>query len=142
MLRWLRSFVAVLVLVMIPASAAQSEPYTAYGATAGDPRIFEDGAACFAAIVDRDGTSCAVVYGHVFDQLNRLPMNQQRPPDALPDGTYAGYSSPGLEPVWDFNDVTFYLLRGFVQYADDGGRPPVPVPGLSRAHPRQEPPSR
>ncbi|MBW3584124.1 MAG: hypothetical protein KY455_13620 [Euryarchaeota archaeon] len=114
----------VLALLTVPMASAQS---TQFGSTAGDPAYLEDGKECFERIgydeatgVGTDGeTSCVVLYGHVFDLLNAVPINIQRPIPGT-DPIARGFSgSPNAEPYWDLNQLTLYSSPGFVEYKSD-----------------------
>lgn len=113
------------------ATAAPGEHSSAWGSMAGDPRVYEDGAACFSEIEAqaRDGTACAVLYGHIFDLLNRVYINVQRPHPESEDLARGFPGVVGHEALFNFNELTLASTAGFVEYKDDGTNP--------RVHPEQ-----
>lgn len=118
------------IMLFAPLGAAQTT--TPYGTVSGDARVLEDGAKCFEAVAGSQDT-CVVLYGHVFDLLNAVPANVQRPPDGAIDLSKGFTGTPGYEPVWDFNQLDLYSSPGFVEYPPNSNEKPRlhPERGLS-----------
>ena len=117
-------------LLASPTAMAQKEQY---GSRSGDERVLEDGARCFEATADNDETTCVVLYGHLFDLLNKVPINVQRPPDGAHDLSRGFSSTPGYERMWNLNELILESSPGFVEYPDDVNADPRlhPERGLS-----------
>lgn len=113
--------VALALLLLIPAGSAQS---TQYFATSGDEIYRQDGAECLEAVgfdpanIEEGQDTCVVLYGHIFDLLNAVPINIQPPPGAQPDLSRGFTGAPNVEQLgFDNNQLPLYSSPGFVEYA-------------------------
>lgn len=114
-----------------PASASPGAHGEAYGSTAGDPRVFEDGKACFDALLasgaaDR-GSTCDVLYAHIFDLLQWVPVNVQRPSSEFYQDLAQGFPGVpvGHEEYHNLNELMLNSSPGFVEYLEPGTDPRI-----------------
>lgn len=130
-----------LFLVILPGAQAGPGEHTTpkeagYGDHPGNRMVREDGAACFQDTAARDGTTCAVLYGHVFDFISPIPLNVQRPPVGVPDLSVGMSGAPTVESQgFDTNQYIMKSSPGFVEYYDDRSAEPYihPEKGLDYA---------
>lgn len=95
---------------------ANENPHEKFTSEAGDPAYIEDAQDCWDQIGEDGDRHCVVLYGHVFDLLNAVPINIQRPSPNC-DSLARGFTStPPVEPYWSFNRISLFSSPGFVEY--------------------------
>lgn len=121
---WCLSIAIVALLLLAGPAAAwhweDETPNEKFETQAGDPRVLEDGAACFEAL---NATSeagqdehCLVLYAHHRDMLNRGYLNTQRPADCAEDLARGFTTVPHVEPYWSFHRKVLAPQSGFIEY--------------------------
>lgn len=115
----LATIVAALLVLGTPVSAyhwEDEQENEQYMTRAGDESVRADGADCFNATAELDDAHCVVLYGHVFDILNVVPINIQSPASCTPDLArgFSGEVHTGMK-----NQMFLRSSPGFVEYEED-----------------------
>lgn len=109
---------ALLLLAALPGAEGQRAPPNPSGDVAGRPEIALDSTDCLAHPGWTNGVTCTVLYAHIFNLLDKAPINVQFPHAICPDIARGFSSTPTIEPFFAQNHMDFWSTAGFVEYEE------------------------